>query len=1341
MRMAMSNPFERDAQRRPPEGDERKASPSSGGDESIRETLNLPRLSRDPSTTAFAPGDLIAHRFRVARFIARGGMGEVFEAEDLELRERVALKTIRPEIAEDETVMERFRREIQIARKVTHPNVSRVFDLFHHEGPEVERIAFLTMELLLGESLGQRLRSRGRLSAIEAEPLVRQMVAGLSAAHDAGIVHRDFKPDNVMLVDSAAGTRVVVTDFGLARSGATVESETVTGSRTILGTPAYMAPEQVEGSAATPATDVYALGIVLFEMLTGKRPFEGDTPIAAAVKRLKEDAPSPRRFVPDLDAHWERVILKCLERDPARRFSRASDVSSALSAGKTTPVFTRRRLLVVATLLAGAASAASMFLRTDVPRTEDTPPPVALDPLSVQVRPSIAVLGFRNLSDRSDAAWLSTALSEMLTTELSSGEQVRVLSGESVGRLKSDLALVPEDGYARDTLEKIRTHARVDFVLLGSYLALGEPAGGSLRMNLRLQDTKLGETTAALAESGTETNLVELVAKLGASLRERMGVTAAAEDTERALRASLPTRAEAIKLYSDGLSRLRVFDYRGAREALDQAVRLEPGHPLIRSALAEAWWRLGYRARAQEEAKAAFESAGTLPLEERLSIEARYRGFSEREEDRDTAIRLYQTLLDSYPDEIEYGLALAGVQKPAQALETTDALKKLPGGLGEDPRIDLREAEAAENAGELKRSLAAAERAANKAEKRGARLVVAEAVLLSGKALRALDEVEGAIRAAEKARTLYLAAGDPLGASEAQRILAWSTLSRDELLAKSIFADSIALAREVGALPQVALSLEGFAQLLGNNGDHQASLRMAEEALSLWREVGDKVDMARGLNVVAWAHYLQGNVGRAEKLQRQSLAEVEAVGATGTLRYPLFEVARLRFERGYLQEAKKLMEQSLSLERAEGTPVAWSLMHLAEVLEEQGRFDEAYRAYAQAVEIYEDNSEKRSLADARLMRVDLLLADSRFEDAKAEVEATRGLTQDPGASVRTAIVSARMSWILSRLGDDPGAARERDRARQPLSDLPPEVTMWQVDELGMAFVELGDLHAATQCFEASRDIAKRSKNPLDVSFSEQRMATVLHLQGRLNEAQGLLERVIVTQTQLESIGNAVDARFRLASVAADGGDLETARKLHEENVVTANRLGMNRRAAYGELDRFDVSLAAGKTIANRDRIVEIAEAFRKEELTYGESYALYVLARDARFREDLPRARESIARAKELADRIVIRRHWNAWHLGYDLRRLVRLEAAHIQGLTGNLATSLGEIDAIEAEATRLNHLPLLLGARLVRGELRSREAEGRLELERLEREANERGFCFIATRARAVRLGAAPSR
>jgi serine/threonine protein kinase len=302
---------------------------------------SLHSRGRAAYTPIFSPNQLIADRYRVIRFISRGGMGEVYEVEDLELQERVALKTILPEIVEDMRAIARFKREINLARKVSHSNVCRTFDIGHHRIAEAEaevtegEVTFLTMEFLSGETLEERIRRMKRLNPAEALPLVRQMAKALNAAHRVGIVHRDFKSRNVILVlaeGEEAKVRAVITDFGLARGAAGNDSvdAAVTGTGEILGTPAYMAPEQVEGGEITPAVDIYALGVVMYEMITGRCPFTGAT-LSSLVRRLKEPPPSPRVYVSDLDPKWEGAILCCLERDPADRFASAVDVVKALS--------------------------------------------------------------------------------------------------------------------------------------------------------------------------------------------------------------------------------------------------------------------------------------------------------------------------------------------------------------------------------------------------------------------------------------------------------------------------------------------------------------------------------------------------------------------------------------------------------------------------------------------------------------------------------------------------------------------------------------------------------------------------------------------------------------------------------------------------------------------------------------------------------------------------------------------------------------------------------------------------------------------------------------------------
>lgn len=302
------------------------------------ETLPSPPGQRSPGAPLLSPQQLLASRFRIIRFLARGGMGEVYEAEDLELQERVALKTVRSEIAHDSKAMARFKHEIQLARKVTHPNVCRTFDVFHHRTPSSpglqEDVTFLSMELLPGETLEKRLRRVGRMTAAEAFPLVNQMAAALAAAHTAGIVHRDFKSANVVLVPSRQeeGIRVVVTDFGLAPGNASEDGSqslmTMTGG--LSGTPIYMAPEQIEGRGITRAVDIYGLGVVMYEMVTRTFPFTGETPFEVAFKRLREAPCSPRMHVPDLDRKWEKTILRCLERDPADRFEKPTEVVAAL---------------------------------------------------------------------------------------------------------------------------------------------------------------------------------------------------------------------------------------------------------------------------------------------------------------------------------------------------------------------------------------------------------------------------------------------------------------------------------------------------------------------------------------------------------------------------------------------------------------------------------------------------------------------------------------------------------------------------------------------------------------------------------------------------------------------------------------------------------------------------------------------------------------------------------------------------------------------------------------------------------------------------------------------------
>jgi serine/threonine protein kinase len=362
----------------------------------------------------FRVHQVISRRFEILRFIGRGGMGEVYEAKDLDLGERVALKAIRPELSSDPVMLKRFRHELQLARRVTHPNVCRLYHLESFTLPSGDSrddgtaIAFITMELLEGETLENRLRRCGRMRPEEAISLGRQMSAGLAAAHHVGVIHRDFKPGNVMLVPekpSGADARVlsdqttqsleqapieprppqlplraVVTDFGLAKAleaAASIHngSSSLTAARRIIGTPAYMAPEQLEAREVTPATDVYALGLVLYEMLTGQHPFPGNP-----YNRLRDAAPRRLVDVSGLQQNWEAAILRCLERNPAHRFASALEVESALSKVRKVQPVIRFSLAALAVAVALAGIALGVLRLTKQPAHPPRLDPLTTDP-------------------------------------------------------------------------------------------------------------------------------------------------------------------------------------------------------------------------------------------------------------------------------------------------------------------------------------------------------------------------------------------------------------------------------------------------------------------------------------------------------------------------------------------------------------------------------------------------------------------------------------------------------------------------------------------------------------------------------------------------------------------------------------------------------------------------------------------------------------------------------------------------------------------------------------------------------------------------------------------------
>ncbi len=1069
-----------------------------------------PRGAERPAPPLLIAEDVIACRFRVLRLLGRGGTGEVYEAEDLVLRSPLALKVLRPDAATDQG-RERFRREVLLARRVTHPNVCRVFDLYEHtvrdEADGDVTLRFLTMELLHGETLAALVARREALPTAEALPLVRQMAAALAAAHRADVVHRDFKSANVMLVASDGAERVVVTDFGLARA-LEIDDGSSSRSAPLVGTWAYMSPEQVEGRAVGAAADIYAFGVVLYEMVTGRRPFRADTALATALQRMHEPPPPPSRYVPDLDPRWEAVILRCLARDPEERFERVEDVVSALSASTTdatAPAARRRRRSRHAGLVLVASAAVAVMMGPALSRARRAtgarggagePTLVARPPGR---RPAVALLGFNNLSGRRDTVWLSTALAEMLGTELALGGRLRAIPGENVSRMKLELAIGDADSLAGDTLRRVRANVGADLVVLGSYLDLGGEPGGRIRLEVRVQDAASGETTAAFTEEGRESDLSDLVSRLGVRLRDRLG--AGGEPVAPILtRSALPASVDALRLYAEGLAALRNLDAQAAARILQHAVDLEPGSPLVRAALAEAWTALGSDRRARQEAEKAYELSTSLSQEERRWVEGRYR---EAAQDWGHAVAAYSDLWKAYPDNIEYGLHLAAAQtskgSPRDALATLAALRRMPGPAAEDPRIDLTESEADHTLADFERARQVAVAAAAKGTQQTARLLLARARLQEARALERLGDSRQATARFAEAQRLFAATGDNASVSWTNLYLGLLRFSEGEPeQARLLYTRALDGFDALGHRKGRAATLTHLAMVHWKQGRLAQARTMAEEALAAFRELDDKASIARVSNNLALLSQNVGDLERARGLYDEALSIARQIGDKRTVGITLGNVADVTAERGDLRGAEKLYEEALAVEESIGLKmnVGMTLSHAADLRLQMGDVDRARAGHQRALDLRTKLGQKLMMAESRLALGRVALESGHAREAERLARAALDEFRREAMADDEALGAALLASALAAEGRGREARAEAGRAR--------EVGQRSLNQLIRLTVAVAS--ARVDSTAGGEGAAARGRRDLESALAEARRSgrRGVEMEARLALAEGLL---------------------------------------------------------------------------------------------------------------------------------------------------------------------------------------------------------------------------------------------
>jgi tetratricopeptide (TPR) repeat protein/predicted Ser/Thr protein kinase len=557
-------------------------------------------------------GSTFAGRYQVIEELGQGGMGKVYKVQDTKIGEKIALKLIRPEAGLDKSSLERFSNELKLARKIRHKNVCQMFDLGEDQG-----VRYITMEYVHGEDLRQLIRKVGRLSPGQAIAIARQVCDGLEEAHKLSVVHRDLKPQNIML-DDDGNARIM--DFGIARS---LTGKSITGAGTFIGTPEYMSPEQVEGKDVDQRSDIYSLGVILYEMVAGRRPFDGETALSIAHKQKYEAPEDPRKFNAQIPEALSRIILKCLEKDKAARYESARALDAALAGieeglpatekvvpkrkGLTTRditvKFNVRKILIPAILVTAAIAAAVFFLLIRKPGPALNPK-LALVSIFVNQTGDAALDPLGKVAAYEIAQGLSqSGIMEVVPT-MSVLETSRVINAESgIPKDQDELrALAKSTGagtlvsgayYLIDN--KLQFHATITDAVHSKLIQSLQPLKGSLDDKMGLITELRGRIIGALAMHFTNATM-----------------------SETALKARQPPVYEAYQEFLQGFD-LWGVDYEQSVRHFTRAVELDPSFFIAKFYIASAFGNQGQYEKADALLQSLVQNRDELsPLENRL---------------------------------------------------------------------------------------------------------------------------------------------------------------------------------------------------------------------------------------------------------------------------------------------------------------------------------------------------------------------------------------------------------------------------------------------------------------------------------------------------------------------------------------------------------------------------------------------------------------------------------------------------------------------------------------------------------------------------------------------------
>ncbi len=1013
------------------------------------------------TSTALLPGTVLGDRYEIIQLLGEGGMGAVYKAHDRELGRTVALKTIRAEFAGSADMLQRFKQEIILAREITHPNVVRIYDIGDAAG-----LKFITMEFVDGEDLHTALQERGRFSPPEAADTIRQVCAALVAAHQQGVIHRDLKPQNVMRDRQG---RVVVLDFGLAR---TLGTDSMTQSGALVGTMAYMSPEQALGEKLDARSDLFALGLIFFELLTGRVPYKADSVLGSLLKRSQAPAEVASDIDPRVPIALSRIVARCLERDRNARYASAEELLRDLETWQSpaaAPAAVPRRIpvqflrprkwisLAVAAFMLVLAGVGIRFrhelLATPPGRQEATP---AL---------SVAFLPLRNASGDPSMDWLGSSVAEILGTDIGQSSQLRTVPSDRLHQTLQDLRVGPDSHLDDATLRRVASFTNANVIVWGQYVRLGN----RLRLDLTLQDLKNDRTLPIKAEAANESELGATVDRIAQSVRTGLSLSA---DVVQELQASAfkPSTSSiaALRAYNQGLDFLRHGKSLEAQQALAAATNDDPQFALAFSKLAQAYANLGYGDQAEQASRRAVELSGSLPPAEKYQIMAEH---ARSTKDFAKAIEAYRNLAKVLPQDTDVEYALARLYEDTRSTDKAreqyeKLLKRDPNyvdallGMG---RVQLLRGDAQASLDYLNRALGLAVQLGNGEQK-------ASALFFLGTAFFMLNQPGDSLRNFQDSLDLRRARADKGGTALTLNSMAQvqQELGQSAQALQS-YQEALRLRRAIGDKHGIGNTLLDLSSFFDSRGQYDQALEMAKQSLQIQRDMGDPLNQAACLNNIGWVYL--------EKADYENAI-------------------------AYLQQALELREKL----KDQGA-IADTLYNLADASAKMGQYDPAVNYYLRALQLWRQVGDKRGLATADYGLGILFAYQGRFGAAlNAEADAFKNFSELNERGTWLAQIQGGYGNALALIGRDQEADKNLKEALNLARQLKNEsLTAYLLNSQGERLFNRGEYKSARSLFEQALARATRARDRADILAAKLGLVKVAVRDGRPRDALQILK--------------------------------------------------------------------------------------------------------------------------------------------------------------------------------------------------------------------------------------------